>query len=738
MNLPLTRRGFVVAAAAVGGGLLVGIPGRAQAADAPGAEFSPWLTIDRDGNVTVMITTPEIGNGVGNQAALLVAEELGSDWRRMAVAYASPAREARDKIGYGAAGGNVAWFGGRSMLPDRMKLLLQIGASARERLKAAAALRWKVSAAEITVDNGELIHAASRRRLGFGAVASDAAAIKLAEEPALKPESEWKLIGKVAPTRLGLTDIVNGRTLYSIDVRRPAMAYAALRQSPVQGGRLRSFDAAAVRRMPGVLAVVAVEPGARPPVAGKEPMGGIPFSSTAQSAVAVVAEHYWQARKALDALPVEWDPGEGAKWKDTAAIYDAAEAMLDEPAGKVALTRGDVAATPAAKTVTAAYRTPYCEHAPLEPLNATALCTADSVEVWHGGQQSAQGLWVAADEAGLPLERAIYHQTAVGGAFGRRIFGDDARMAVAVARQLPGRPIHLIWSREEMMRQGRYRPLVAARVTAKLGDDGKPAALTCDVAQAQGFPTIGLTDTPYLGKLIPNVDVRTRQLDMHLLTGSFRGPTYNSYAFVVESFVDECAHAAGADPLHYRLDLLEGWPDPGWRRCLEVAAAKADWQRRPGRGHGKGIAVSNWGGFGRPQAGTTVATVADVEVARDGELRIRRIDVAFDCGRIANRDNVLHQLTGATIFGASVALGEEINIKDGAVVEGNFDAYQLLRMRDLPQVNVHLDALSGHERFGEIGEAGVGPVGAAIANAIFAATGKRLRTQPLRKHDLSW
>lgn len=736
MTLALTRRAFIVAGAAAGGGLMLGLS-PATASEAV-HEFNPWLTIAPDGQVTLQVTMPEIGNGVGSQAALFVAEELGCDWRRMTVAYASPAREAREKIGYGAAGGAVAWFGGRSMLPERMKLLQQIGASARERLKAAAAMRWKVPATEITVANGELLHAASNRRLGFGAVAADAAKITFEREPEPKPASAWTLIGKTGtPARLGLADIVSGRTRYGIDVRVPGMVYAALRQSPVHGGKLRRFDAAAVRGMPGVIAVVAVEPGVRSGSAGREPMGGMPFTSTAQSAVAVVADHYWQARKALDALPVEWDAGPGGAIADTAALDAVATAALDAGDAKSALARGE--APPAGlKTVEAIYRTPYCDHAPMEPLNATALVTKDGVEVWHGGQQPAQGLWVAADEAGVSLDRALYHQMQVGGAFGRRIFGDDARMAVAVARQLPGRPVQLIWSREEMARQGRYRPLVAARLTGGLDAGGKLVSVRGNVAQAAGFPTIGLTDSPYLGRLVPHVEVRAKTLDLHLLTGSFRGPSYSSYGFVTESFIDECAHAAGVDPLRYRLDLLADWPDAGWRRCLEVAAARSGLGKKLPKGRGRGIAVSNWGGFGRPQAGTTVATVAEVEVARDGEWRVRRLDVAFDAGSVANRDNVLHQLTGATIYGMSVAMGEEISIKDGAVVDGNFDSYNLLRMRDVPQIAVHFDALTGHERFGEIGEAGVGPVGAAIANAIFAATGKRLRAQPLRTHDLSW
>ncbi|MDO9490597.1 MAG: molybdopterin-dependent oxidoreductase [Sphingomonadaceae bacterium] len=736
MTLALNRRAVIIAGAAAGGGLALRLS--PAAASEAVHEFNPWLTIAPDGQVTLRVTMPEIGNGVGSQAALFVAEELGCDWRRMIVSYASPAREAQEKIGYGAAGGAVAWFGGRSMLPERMKLLQQIGASARERLKAVAAMRWKVPATEIEVTKGELVHAASQRRLGFGAVVADAAKIKLEIEPEPKPASAWTLIGKTGtPARLGLAEIVSGRTRYGIDVRVPGMVYAALRQSPVQGGRLRSFDAAAVRGMPGVIAVVEIKPGARADVAGREPMGGLPFNSIAQSAVAVVAEHYWQARKALEALPVEWDAGPGGAFADSAALYQAATAALDAGDAKSVLARGDAPAA-GLKTVEATYRTPYCDHAPMEPLNATALVTEAGVEVWHGGQQPAQGLWVAADEAGVPLERALYHQTDVGGAFGRRIFGDDARMAVAVARQVPGRPVQLIWSREEMTQQGRYRPLVAARLTGSLDAQGKLVSIRGRVAQAAGFPTIGLTDSPYLGRLVPHVDVHAKTLDLHLLTGSFRGPSYSNYAFITESFIDECAHAAGADPLRYRLDLLADWPDAGWRRCLEVVAAKAGWGKPLPKGRGRGIAIANWGGFGRPQAGTTVATVAEVEVARDGELRVHRLDLAFDSGQVANRDNVAHQLIGATLFGASVALNEEIAIKDGAVIDGNFDAYTLLRMRDVPQVELHFDALSGHDRFGEIGEAGVGPAAGALANAIFAATGKRVRAQPLRKQDLSW
>lgn len=738
MRTALNRRHFIFAATAVGGGMVLGF---APAAGEPGAgavELTPWLTIGGDGAVTVRVTTPDVGNGVATNAAALVAEELGCDWATVRTEYASPARDAADHA-YSEAGGAVAWFSGRSTLPDRMTMMLQAGASARERLKAAAATRWSVPIDGVTVEQGVLWHRATGRSLRFSEVAGEAARISLAIEPKLKPASEWVLLGKPLK-RLEQATIVEGKATYGIDVHVPNMVYAALRQSPVQGGRLKSMDAAKVRGMPGVLAVVVVDPdeprGA--PANGKEPMAFPAFTSAPQSAVAVIAQHYWQAKTALEALPVEWDDGAGAMWKDNAQAYSAANDQLGIAVEKATLAKGSVDGAASGKFVEATYRTPYCDHAPMEPLNGVALVSDTSVEIWQPTQNIEQSVWVAADEARVPLTNVIHHQPLVGGAFGRRTLADDTRMVVAVARKFKGRPVKLIWSREESMRQGRYRPLATAKLSATLDAGGQPTALTARIVQARGFFPLGLIDSPYLVAGIPNVRVESQLLEMHLLTGSFRGPSYNSYAFMLESFIDECAVTAGIDPVEYRVQLLAGWPDQGWVGCLKLVAKHANLGKPLPQGEGQGIALSNWGGYGKPHKGTTAAVVAHVSVSKAGELKVRSLDLAFDSGKILNADVVSQQLTGAALFGLNVAMNEEITLENGRVVEGNFDQYPIFRTGDVPKIAIHFDALTGDSRYGEIGEVGVGPVGAAVANAVFRATGKRMRTQPFRTHDLSW
>ena len=633
----------------------------------------------------------------------------------------------------------LAYFSGRSTTEARLQLGLQVGASARERLKAAAAQQWKVPVAEIETADSVLTHKPTGRTLTYGQVAAKAASVKLAAEPAPKPQSEWKVLGKKAPGKLNNPAIVNGTAVYGMDVRVPGMVYAALKQAPVHGGMLKSFDAKAIEKMPGVIAVVVVDP--NEPRGLKDAKPPFPLASSApQSGIAVVAEHYWQAQKALEALPVQWDAGPGGQWKTTAQIYDAAVKALDKTGSKTDKAAGDISGLDKqAKVVEATYVTPYSEHANLEPLNGTALVTADSVEVWHPSQHSEQALWVAADEAGIPADKVKVNQTFVGGAFGRRVFGNDLRMVVAVAKKVPGRPVHVIWNREETTRQGRYRHMVAAKLKAGLDKDGTPQALLARIASTDGYSGSGMSNTPYAGGQIKNVKYESEMLPVHILTGPYRGPGYNSNAFISETFIDECAHAAGADPLAYRLKLLQSWPDQGYVKCLNEVAAKSGWGKTLSKGMGQGVAVSNWGGDGKPYTGTTVAIVATVEVTKSGLLKIHQVDVAFDTGRIVNQDAVLTELTGGTIFGLNMALNEELTIKDGRVVEGNYDTYKMLRIGDIPpKINIHFGALTGHERFAEVGEPPVGPVGPAVGNAIFAATGQRIRTMPFRKHDLSW
>ncbi|MDB5396605.1 MAG: Isoquinoline 1-oxidoreductase beta subunit [Rhodospirillales bacterium] len=743
----LSRRQFIVTAAAVGGGMALSVvPAEAAflgtepwaASDGlAGAEFSPWISITPDDVVTVRVATPEIGNGVMTQTPMTVAEELACDWSKIRAEFAPTSRDYRENGVYAPGNSPTGYFSGRSTSEDRMKLLLQVGASARERLKTAAAATWKVPVSEIGAKDSVLTHTPTGRTLRYGEVAAKAATIKLDVEPTPKPQSEWTLLGKATPTKLNNADIVNGSLIYGMDVRLPNMVYAALRQSPVHGGMLKSYDAEKVKSMPGVLAVVTVDPRETPGLAMKS---GAPFGygdTHARSAVAVIAEHYWQARKALDALPVEWDDGAGAQWKSTEQMVDAAIAALDKPSESIEKATGDARLIDSQdKIVEAVYVTPFSDQAPMEPLNSTALVTADRVDVWHPGQQSRQAFWVAADEAGMDPSKVFYHQTFIGGAFGRRIFGDDLRMAVAVAKKFPGRPVHTIWSREEQTRQGKYRPLVATKLRAGLDKTGMPAAFIAHQATKGHFPR--LADTPYALGCIPNVRVDAQELPFHVITGAYRGPGYNSYAFMIETFIDECALAAGMDPLEYRLKLFAKWPDPGWTKVLKEVADKSGWGKTLPKGAGQGIAIANWGMNGKPQAGTTVGVVATVEVTKSGILKVHQIDAAFDCGRVVNHDAALNLVQGGLIFGLNMALNEEMNVKDGRMVEGNFDQYPILRTGDTPVVNVHFGGLSGHDRFAELGEPPAGPVGPAIGNAIFRATGKRIRSTPIRKHDLSW
>lgn len=748
-TIDLQRREFIIRTATAAGGLAlcISLPRAAEAAFADKqpwskelpatAEFSAWVTVTPDDIVTVRVPTPEIGNGVMTQAAQTVTEELPCDWSKVRAEFASARRDMLEHGVY-TTNGFISFFSGRSTSKPRMDALLQAAASTRERLKAAAAEQWQVPVTEVEAVNSMLKHTPSGRTLRYGEVAQRAATIKLPREPQPKPASQWTVLGKQTPGKLHNADVVNGSLTYGIDVRLPNMLYAALMQSPVHGGKLKRYDFDKIKHMPGVRGVAVVDP-AEPRKALPSPFGQIDLSAV-QSGIAVVADHYWQARKALEALTPEWDSGEGARWQSTQQIYDAAYAALQKEGEKLETNTGEPfdAFNGKGKLVEAQYLTPYCDQAPLEPLNGTALVTAERVDVWHPSQQSQFGFQIAALETGVAPEKVFFHQTFVGGAFGRRVFGDDLRMVIAVAKKFPGRPVHVIWTREESMRQGRYRAMQSGRFRAVLGADGLPQALHARVA-GKGFAVRGLGDSLYTNPLvIKNVQIESQSLPLHILTGAYRGPGYQTNTFMLETFIDECAAAANIDPLEYRLKLLARWPDPGWKQCLQEVAQKAGWGKPLAKGRGRGIAIANWGMEGKPQQGTTCAAVATVEVTPAGELKILQVDVAFDPGRVLNRDAVAAQIEGGTLFGINMTLNEELTVEHGRIVEGNFDTYPILRGGDAPKINVHFGGVSGHERIQEIGEPPIGPVGPALANAIYQATGKRVRSTPFRKHDLKW
>lgn len=750
----MERRQFLISAAAVAGGMALGITDAFANTKVPakivtpwagegtrGIAFSAWLEIAADDIVTVHVPEPEIGNGAMTQVAMTIAEELNCDWANIRTVFASIQRNHLEKGVY--AIGFQPFFGGHSTQQPRFNHALQLGASARERLKAAAATRWDVPAAEVIASNSKLTHASSGRTLRFGEVAAQAAKVELAAEPTPKPPSQWRLIGKKSLSKLNIPEIVNGTAVFGIDVKLPNMVHAALLQCPVHGGKLKSHKPEAVMAMPGVRAVVIVDPaktrGSPVKQQGTFGMG----DCQAQHGVAVIADHYWQAKLALEALPVEWDLGDGTKWADAESMYTKTAEMRGTTDSAPLVNKGDIGKAAGKRVVEGEYGTPYCENAAMEPLNATILVTADSAEAWVATQDQQQAYWTVIDETGIPPENVKVHQTFVGGGFGRRTQADDVRMAVAIAKEFPGKPVKTIWSREETFRQGRYRTPVLAKFRAVLNDiTGLPESFEGDVAYTGTRPTfqipLGYYDMPWFHSgVIPNVKLTTNKLPVHILNGAWRGPCFNSHAFNLETFIDECAYAAGIDPLEYRLKLLEGW-DKSWSDCLRVAAQKAGWGTKLPKGEGLGIAISCWPVANNRKSGSVVATVARVAVSKEGELKVKQLDVAFDCGSVANPDAVRAQVEGGTLFGLNAVLNEELTVKDGAIVEGNFDEYPMIRMADTPLVNVHFDALSGDKRMAIIGEAPTGPVQPAVGNAVFAATGKRLRRTPMRNQDLSW
>ncbi|WP_448168621.1 molybdopterin cofactor-binding domain-containing protein [Burkholderia ambifaria] len=746
------RRQFLIKASVVGGSFVLGVfrPRDADALassrpwDMPeqptGAEFTPWIAIGRDNIVTVRVATPDIGNGVMTQALMTVTEELHCDWNRLVGEYASPHRNYVENDVYSRGMGYNGFFA-RSTLPRRMELLLQAGASARERLKEAAARTWGVPRNEIEAKDSVLTHARTGKRLTYGDVVEMAGSISLDAEPAPKPQRDWWFLGKANPPRVQQPLIAHGGAVYGIDVKLPGMVHAALMQAPVHGGKLARYDFEKVRTMPGVLGVAVVDPSEQRGFVDPE---RVPFPiafSAPQSAIAVIAEHYWQARKALEAMPIEWIDGPGAQWQTHEQVVAACHSAVEREGDKILVNRGNATSILAshASVIEAEYHAPFAEHAAMEPLNGTALVTADRVDVWHPSQQAQQAHIVAAQEAGLPPEKVYFHQTYVGGGFGRRVTGNDVRMVVAIAKRFPGRPVKVIWSREETMRQGRYRSIESVRLRAALDASGMPVAFHARAAGAPDFFLNYLHDGPLSTGVVDHVLVESRTVPLHVMTGSYRGPGYNAHATFIETFVDECAHAVGIDPLAYRLKLYAKWPDPGWIKCLTEVASKAHWGRALPKGWGQGIAIANYGMNGKPEAGTTVAAVVTVEVARDGSVRVDSVDIAFDPGHVGYPDGLVSQMEGGALFALNSALNEQITVANGKIVESNFHNYPMMRIGDAPKrISVHFGGVSGHSRMAWVGESPMGPVAAALGNAIFSATGKRLRSMPFRLHDLSW
>lgn len=638
---------------------------------------------------------------------MIVAEELGCDWSKVRAEYASASRNLRENA-YGRM-----LTGGSSAVRQSREFLQQAGASARERLIAVAAARWDVAPNTCIARDSVVTHAASGRKLRYGELAADAAKMRLANEPAIKTPDQYTLIGKPM-ARLDTPSKLNGTAIFGIDIRLPDMLYAAVVTCPVFGGTVKSYDAKAIEGRRGVKAVVPVPGG-----------------------VAVVADRFWRAKEAAAALPVTWDEGPAAT-TDSAEFAQAYRTALN---GKAAIARkeGNMASALAAgRRVEALYEVPHLAHAAMEPLNCTAHVQAGHVDVWLGTQYPEHALQLAAEAAGVKPEQVELHNCFLGGGFGRRAVNDELTQAVTVAKAV-GKPVKLVWTREEDMRHDRYRPQAAIRFEAALGPDGLPSGLRVRTAvgsimRSLGWgntddgveePAIeGLSNQPYR---IGALEVSCVLKNTHVPVMFWRSVGSSQNAFAMESFIDELAYAAGEDPYRFRRKLLVGKGD--FLQVLDTIAEKSGWDKPMPAGKGRGIAIHEC-------FGTIVGEVAEVAVSAKGELRVERVVAAVDCGHVVNPRTVEMQIESAVVYGLSAALFGEITIEKGAVVQGNFDDYQVVRLAEMPSIETHL-ALSGGSKWGGIGEPGTPPIAPAVCNAIFAATGKRIRRLPIKDFDLS-
>jgi isoquinoline 1-oxidoreductase subunit beta len=704
----LSRRNILQAAAAAGGGLMLNLMlPTANDATAAGAvdAFTPnaFIRIGADGQIVLTMPYVEMGQGTYTSIPMLIAEELEVELGQVQLRHAPPNQKlyANPLLGVQATGNSNAIRGA-------WKPLREAGATARAMLIAAAAKHWNIDAAACRAQSGEVFDPATGRRIKYGQLAADAARMPVPDNVPLKSSEDFKLIGSSAK-RLDTPAKVNGTAVYGIDVRPPGVKIATLAQSPVFGGRVKRVDDTAARAVKGVRQIVRLD-----------------------DAVAVVADHMGAAKKGLEALVVEWDDGPHAKLT-TAAIAAELESATLSP-GAVAQNVGDTATglVHAATRVDATYQLPFLAHAALEPMNCTVHVRPDSCEIWVGNQAIGRVQAGAAKVTGLPLDKVVVHNHLIGGGFGRRLEEDGAVRAVQIAQHVDS-PVKVVWTREEDIQHDMYRPCWFDRFSAGLDDKGMPVAWTHRFAGSSviarwlppGFKngldpdtTEGAIDLPYA---LPNVHIEYLRVEPPGIPTAFWrsvGPSHN--VFVVESFMDEIAAAAKQDPLAYRLALLD--KSPRAKAVLALAARKAGWGTPLPARAGRGVALQF-------VFGTYMAQVAEVEVAKDGTVRVRRVVCAVDCGTAINPDTVRAQIQGAVMFGITAALYGEITLKDGRVEQSNFDSYQILRINEAPAVEVHI--VQNAETPGGMGEAGTSAIVPAVANAIFAATGKRLRKMPV-------
>ena len=702
-----SRRDFLKASALASGGLMLGITltGCAKPAALGGAGGQPvaWLRIGGDDRITVLVDRSEMGQGVYTAMTQLLAEELGIDPIRVAVE-AAPVGAVYVNALLGAQ-----ITGGSTSVRDAWDKLRLAGAQARTMLVQAAAAHWGVEGSTLKVQDGAVLR--GNERLTFGQLAEAAAKLPVPKDVALKDPKDFSTVGK-PQKRLDAPAKVDGSAVYGIDVKLPGMLHAALRQTPTLGGSVAGLDATAAEAMPGVRRVMTVTNG-----------------------VAVIADHYWQAKQALDAVKITWTPGPNATL-DTVSMRSKLRAAAARP-GKSVRNEGDVAAglKGAAKTLRAVYELPLLAHATLEPQNCTADVRADGADIHVNTQTQTIAQATVAQVAGLKPEQVRIHTTLLGGGFGRRLEVDYIPAAVEASKAI-GKPVKLIWSREEDTTHDAYRPPAYDEVAGGLDADGKLVAwqlhITSPSITARMFPAVvenavdpfaveAASNYPYD---VPNIAVDYNREEIGIDVGYWRSVSHALNCFVAESFMDELAHAAGKDPYAFRAGLLS--KQPRYQRVLDAAAEKAGWGKAPA-GHFQGIALME--GYG-----SYLAQVVEVSV-KGGALKIHRITCVVDCGRMVNPNIVDQQVEGSILFGLTAALWGEVTLKGGQVQERNFDRYRLLRLPESPRIEVVL--LESTEAPGGMGEPATALIAPALTNAIFAATGKRLRSLPIARQGFT-
>ncbi|MFO7892263.1 MAG: molybdopterin cofactor-binding domain-containing protein [Longimicrobiales bacterium] len=688
----VTRRDFLLTGAKGGAALIIAVhlPARdlfARQARGDGFHPAAWVRITAEGIVEVVVDEAELGQGVMTSLPMIVAEELEADWSKVKplMPPTDPSSWVRTISTGGSTSTRLAW--------DPLR---KAGAAAREMLREAAAREWGVPVTETRAEQGEIVHDGSGRRLGYGSLVEAASALPVPDDPPLKDPSEYTLLGTPKP-RVDLPEKVDGTAVFGIDVTVDGMKVASVEQTPAFGATITSVDDTAARRVDGVLDVVRVPQG-----------------------VAVVARNTWAALKGREALRVEWDTSPAAGLSSSALLAEFEERMAES--GRVEDERGDVDAALGDEPVTADFRLPFLDHAPMEPMNAVARVDGDGVEVWVPTQVATASQAAAARVAGVAPGDVVFHWVYPGGAFGRRLQTDDVELAVEVAKRVDG-PVQVVWTREDSIRHGAYRPLTYHRLRGAVDGDGRIAGWHHRVAGAGGHGLVvpGAATPPYR---IPNLKADYHLKETAVPVGAWRSVSYTHMGFVIESFVDMLAHEAGADPYRFRREHMT---EPKLLAAMELAAEHAGWEQGAPEGRAFGMAaVSSFSSH--------AAEVAEVSVTDDGEVRVHRVVVGVHVGRVINPDTLRAQIEGAVTLALGYTLKHAITIEDGAVQEGNYTSYPIVRIDEMPPIEVHV--VPSEESPTGIGEPPVPPLAAAVANAVFAATGVRVHELPITPEAL--